>query len=282
MLAAYDNAALYFFFLVKENSLYDLRTACTSGEVWKANAAEVFIDYSTWSPSLYQAYFSADAGGLIYGTSTKTLQLDKPAFPQETRKYYRDRSLNNRFEVRTPGPAGLEAVAASPTAADSLTIGVEMKIPFPGGSQSAFAAGNSIFISWGYNHYPDSAKADCTANPIAYRWAKHFKSYDSGQKPPGWRADDSTHFDPVRSWDGWGRFYLDPLQANTATCRTMEANTWDLAYWKTYCGSATSARALVKKQMTPENRTRDSRGRLAKPTPGQILFPTPWKIPAGK
>jgi hypothetical protein len=278
LLAAYDNTALYFFFLIKEQDLFDGRTACKDTvNWWKAHAAEVYVDYTAWSETAYQSYFTADAGGVTFGTSKKSLQLDKAALPADTRKYYRDRSKNDRFQTRTPLPTGLEAVSAAHSASDPHTLGVEMKIPFPSGTASSFAVGNSIFISWGYNHYPDTAKADCSGNPIAYRWAKHYKTYSStGIKPPGWRDKDSTHYDPARSWDGWGQLHLNPRAVNSSSCLGVDDSQWDVGYWKYKCGGATSISPSLMKAppapFTAGGKARDARGREVKDRPASILF----------
>jgi len=134
-----------------------------------------------------------------------------------------------------------------------LTYGVEMKIPFWSGKATDFNPGNSMFISWGYNHYPDSVTTNCDAAPIAYRWAKHYKTYaPADAKPAGWRSGDSTHYDPTRSWDGWGRFFLNTNLLSTSDCRTVDMTVWDLSQWKNACSSQTtsvSKRGIVN---TPE------------------------------
>jgi hypothetical protein len=69
-----------------------------------------------------------------------------------------------------------------------------MKIPFWTGNAADFQAGKSMFISWGYNHYPNAGKANCDSTPIAYRWAKHYVTYSASDanKPVGWRAGNFT------------------------------------------------------------------------------------------
>ncbi len=238
MLAAYDDAALYFFFLVKENSAFDPRTVCSTALMWKGNAPEVFIDPAPWNPDKYTAYFSADASGLVFGTSGNTVQMDKPAYPADTRAYFRnrDRTKTDRFDIPSALPSGVQAAAAYHSATDQGTIGVEMKIPYWGNLTNAFAVGSSMFISWGYNHYPDSAKANCDATPIAYRWAKHYKTYGVvDAKPPGWRANDSTHYDPTRSWDGWGQFTLSAYDPRSINCNGIDTTIWDVGYWQSHC-----------------------------------------------
>ena len=172
MFAAYDNTALYFFFLVNENTLFNPATLCTATNLWKANAPEVYVDPSPWSPDNYQAFFSADGTGLLNGTSPKTIQLDKPIFSKDSRLFFRNRlTPPDRFQIPASTPNGVLAVASQHSASDSLVVGVEMKIPFWTGTATDFGAGKSIFISWGYNHYPNGAKSTCDSTPIAYRWA---------------------------------------------------------------------------------------------------------------
>jgi hypothetical protein len=278
LLAAYDNTALYFFFLIKETEVFDGRTACKdTASWWKAHAAEVYVDYSTWDEQAYQSYFTADAGNVTFGTSKKSFQLDKAALPADTRKYFRDRTKNDRFQTRAL-PTGLEAVSAVHSSSDPHTIGVEMKIPFPTGYGVSFTAGKSMFISWGYNHYPDTGKSDCSSNPIAYRWAKHFKDYtDSTPKPPGWKANDSTHYDPVRSWDGWGRFVLQNRLADPAQCQADVSQKWDLSYWTQLCreiatGFLPKSTAPIP-ESSPMDGSRDLRGRKVERIPRSVLFP---------
>lgn len=290
MLAAYDASNLYFFFLVKENNRFNPRTLCGLTDLWKAHAVELFLDPSSWSETLYTAYFSADAIEASYGTSSKSVQVSKPAYPAETRLYYRDRTVGNRFETRTV-TSQVAGAAASRTSADSLYIGVEIRISIAG---SAYAAGRSAFISWGYNHYPEGARTNCDANPIAYRWAKHYKTYSgAAQKPPGWRAGDSTHFDPLRSWDGWGQLYLDPTQVTGAGCSQsgLAETDWELAIWRDKCGPPTTALHLLKPMdsrfsIAPASGLdflrsgyrRDIRGRLS-PQASTGLFILPAGVP---
>lgn len=279
LMAAYDTTALYFYFLVKELNSFDGRTACKdTANWWKPHAAEVFVDYTPWSETAYQSYFTSDAGGVAFGTSKKTIQLDKPVLPADTRKYYRDRTKNDRLQTRSPLPTGLEAVSAAHSVSDPLTFGVEMKIPLPAGTK--LAPNGSLFISWGYNHYPENGKSDCSSNPIAYRWAKHFKPYaDSARKPPGWKANDSTHYDPLRSWDGWGRMLLDSHTANAVNeCTNVDDAQWDVSYWMSRCGGATGVLRAPKRPATLSPAAgipRDARGRTAEERPGSVLFNLP-------
>jgi hypothetical protein len=140
-------------------------------------------------------------------------------------------------------------VAASPrTSADTAWVGVEMKIPF-WTTASDFAPGRSMFLSWGYNFYADSARQGCPANPLAYRWAKNYLNYDAvPDKPPGWHQGDSTHYDPTRSWDGWGQLLLSQAQMYNQCHaqpgdKTFDAN-WDPANWQSTCQPATPTRSL--------------------------------------
>ena len=277
LLAAYDSKALYFFFLVRENTAFDADSRCANGDLWRANAPEVYLDPSPWNDSLYQAYFSADAGALTFGTSAKTIQLAKPAsLADPSRFYFRDRTQGDRFALRT-APTGVKALTAKRTPSDALTSGVEMAIPFWGGNNQAFGQGSSLFISWGYNHYRDTTGTGCQDNPVAYRWAKHYKTYQAGDpKPPGWIQGDSTHYDPPRSWDGWGRLILSPSQPNVGNCRTMDESLWDVKYWQERCGNAVVGFDPVKspadfrsgRMGLPDPDApvsgRDSRGRLSR------------------
>src|SRR5690606_5258459 len=63
MLSAYDNTALYFFFLVNTGSVVKSSDNCAAtADLWKADAPVVFVDPSPWSvdPSMYTSYFSTD------------------------------------------------------------------------------------------------------------------------------------------------------------------------------------------------------------------------------
>ena len=284
LMAAYDNTALYFFFLVRENNTFN-PSVCSTADLWKAHAVEVYVDPNAWSQSLYTAYFSADAGDASNGTSPKTLQVAKPAWPADTRKYYRDRSVGNRFEIRTA--SSLLAVCSTRTRTDTRTLGVEIKVPMP--TPGDFTAGKSMFISWGYNHYPVEISTTCDSLPIAYRFAKHYKTYTSDPKPPGWVEGDSTHFDPLRSYDGWGRFELANFTSpiTGSNCRTgMADTTWDLDTWGVSCGSpATALRisrsprpAMERSPLSLEILGRDIRGRLS-PRSRTGLFIVPAAAP---
>jgi hypothetical protein len=248
MLAAYDNTALYFFFLVKENTIFNPSTLCTATNLWKANAPEVYIDPSPWNPDNFSAYFSVDGSGLLFGTSPKTVQLDKPIYAKDLRSFFRNRlTPPDRFQIPTSIPNGVVAIASAHSPSDSLLVGVEMKIPFWTGAATDFSPGKSMFISWGYNHYPNAGKANCDSTPIAYRWAKHYKSYDPADpdKPAGWRAGDSTHFDPTRSWDGWGQFLLNNGPVFTAGCNFSDTASWDINSWKANCSTVTSVKSTA-------------------------------------
>lgn len=234
MLAAYDRDYLYFFFIVRENEAFStLAGGCDLPDLWKANAVEVFVDPSAWSETLYSAYFSADAGEASYGTSAKTFEAAMPAWPGETRLFYRDRTDSNTFKLRRPPPARLSMASAARLPSDSLTLGVELRIPI---SAADFTPGKSLFVSWGYNHYPGTA--NCGELPIAYRWAKHVKAYETANlKPPGWKPGDSVHYDPVASYDGWGRMNLmsnSPLQGSGCRQPLAESD-WELDSWKANC-----------------------------------------------
>lgn len=289
MLAAYDSLYLYFFFIVKENNRFNQTPSCSMADLWRAHAVDVFVDPAAWSTSVYPTYFSADAGEVSYGTSTKTFQVSKPAFPGEIREYYRDRTVGNRFQLRTL-VSELEGVSAVRTSADANTYGVELRVPIPAAHRADYVDGKSMFISWGYNHYPDGPRATCGENPIAYRWAKHYRTYSAGEpKPPGWRAGDSTHYDPLRSRDGWGRLELSNQTVHTGIrCRAGLAETdWDLGAWRTYCGEvATSTAILPAARNRPsarflgpvsgEESGRDISGRLAPGGPIRFrVFPDP-------
>ncbi len=282
MLAAYDNAALYFLFLVKTKTVVNAKTVClTADNLWKADAPDVFLDPSVWvdDSTSYRSYFSADAGGLIFGTSPKTIELAKPLYDKDTRFFFRNRASADKFQVVAP-PSGVQAASSRLTASDTSAMVVEMKIPYWGGFSSAYSGKKSAFISWGFNMYPDSLWGNCNGNPLAYRWAKHYVNYDaSPTQPPGWRKNDSTHYDPTRSWDGWGKFSLSPSPAiDSNQCRNSSGNVWDLQVWRSSCSIATTslqtARSLARnpKPWTLMERVadRDLRGRAIL---GRRIFP---------
>lgn len=284
MLAAYDNAALYFFFVVKTRSVVNTARQCLdSASRWKADAPEVFVDPSPWSPdpTVYTSYFSTDFSGLVFGTSPKTVQLAKPIYDKDAKFYFRNRTAANsdRFQFPRTLPTGVSAVSKARTAADTATVGVEMRIPFWGGNTAAFAPGKSMFISWGFNRFPsDSLGASgCVGNPIAYRWAKHYLNYDNAEvKPPGWRKSDSTHYDPTRSWDGWGRLSLVDQTIDPTWCRSItDTANWSLGYWQEGCNRTTTHNAksaeiagrsplapLPQMHLDRMGRERDLRGRV--------------------
>ena len=243
LMAAYDSKALYFFFLIKVRKFADPKAwGCAASDLWKTDAAEIFVDPSNWSQDsgTYQSYFTTDASGLVYGTSKSTIQVDKPISYHESRYFYRDRTTAQRFQSPATQPTNLVVASSPRTPSDTTWAGVEMKIPFWTTTVSDFAPGRSMFVSWGFNQYVDSARTGCTGNPLAFRWAKNILNYDNAtEKPPGWLQGDSTHYDPLRSWDGWGRLMLE---AGTMTnlCRTSDSKTkfdsiWDPTYWKSAC-----------------------------------------------
>jgi hypothetical protein len=243
MLAAYDQTYLYFFFIVRENSAFNPAAGgCGPSDLWKANAVEVFVDPAPWSETLYTAYFSADAGQASYGTSPKSFEAAMPAWPGGTGRFYRDRSDSNTFKLRSLPATQFRMASAARLSSDSLTLGVEIRIPV---SAADFFPGKSFFVSWGYNHYPGSG--GCDELPIAYRWARHIKSYEGANtKPPGWKPGDSVHYDPLASYDGWGRMNLSsnsPLQG-LGCSQSLADSAWDLAAWRSACHNIpTSIRA---------------------------------------
>lgn len=290
LLAAYDQSFLYFFFIVKENNAFNPAAGnCTLANLWKAHAVDVFVDPTAWSTSLYTAYFSADAGEVSYGTSAKSIEVSKPVWPGELREFYRDRLTANRFEVRSQPPTQLAAMSAARLPTDPLTLGVELKIPI---AAADYAPGKSIFISWGYNHYRNPASSACDELPIAYRWAKHYKSYDDAYpKPPGWSVGDTTHYDPLQSYDGWGRFDLTanaPLDGKSCRSGMTDAD-WDLRSWADRCAQVATAgiRPMARFRLSQRNAPawesgsgimRDIRGRLA-PGGSTRLFLIPAVTP---
>jgi hypothetical protein len=292
LLAAYDSTALYFLFLVKTKTIAGAKTLCTdTADFWKADAPELYLDPNLWldDATSYRNYFSTDAGGLIYGTSPKTIQVDKPLDDKDTRVYFRNRAAADKFQNASAVSAGILAVSKRHSASDTALTAVEMKIPYWGGLSAANAGSRPFFISWGFNMYPDSLWGSCGGNPLAYRWAKHYLNYDTAaDKPPGWRAKDSTHYDPTRSWDGWGRFSMfNGTAVDSNECYKSEATDWDVTRWKSTCKdiatrlAAPETRAAVEKRglgLLPWNAGwRDLRGRTIKPGTGASLFP--WSVP---
>jgi len=245
IMAAYDSKALYFFFLVQARAFADPDAfGCAPSDLWKTDAAEVYVDPSPWSNDAptYQSYFTADASGLIYGTSPRTIQVSRPISYHQTHAFYRDRKTGDRFQGPLSLPSNMLVAVSPHTSSDTTLVGVEMKIPF-WTTASDFSPGRSMFISWGYNLYADSAKAGCAGNPLAYRWAKNVLNYNgAGEKPPGWLQDDSTHYDPLRSWDGWGELMLQPgLMINKCTSSDPKSkfdSTWNTGYWRDHCRDA--------------------------------------------
>lgn len=280
-LAAYDDSFLYFLFLVQENNAFNPVTACSAQELWRAHAVTVFVDPAAWDPEKYPAYFSADAGAVSYGTSTKTFQVAKATWKDDTRKYYRDRTVANRFDLRTPA-ATLQAVSRFRTNSDSTYYAVEIRVPI---AAADYPAGKSMFISWGYNHYPEGGAGTCDSIPIAYRWAKNIKSYESAAtKPPGWKTGDIVHFDPLRSYDGWGRLDLSTRSPVTgAGCRSYVETDWNLAQWYSNCNTIPTSVPIADpadRNRQPSldypgrEKTRDIRGRFA-PQAGTRLYVLP-------
>jgi hypothetical protein len=172
---------------------------------------------------------------------------------------------------------------------DVNTLGVELRVPMP--TPGDFTAGKRMFISWGYNHYPVEFGSACDSLPIAYRLAKHYKTYSDSPKPPGWLTGDSTHFDPLRSYDGWGRFDLSSGAPVTGSkCRMPLADTtWDLDVWFNSCMSLPTGLQPMRpfRTMGPPAGTdaapqeasgRDLRGRLA-PRGSSRLFILPGAAP---
>jgi hypothetical protein len=276
LLAAYDKDYLYFYFLVRENNRFDPGTACADADIWKAHAVDLYFDTNPWSESQYTAYFNTDASGLIHGTSAGTRQMAKPIWPGDSRVFFRSRGSNNRFERTALSPTSFtNAVSASRTASDTSVFGVEMRFQRNG---LGLVEGQSRFISWGYNHYPDGVRDGCAQTPIAYRWAKHYKTYPSAEEgPPGWRSGDSTHYDPTRSWDGWGRLSLEANNPyNGRECGPdYQADNWDFEHWAETCnrppvvslGKDYQARKPASIRMEPAllegMAPRDIRGRLS-------------------
>lgn len=278
LLAAYDSEALYFFFLIKTKSTVANPTAlgCSDADLWRADAAEIFVDPSPWSadPATYPSYFTADATGLVYGTSPKTIQLDKPiSHIDSTRYYFRNRATGDKFAIPAAKNPAIIALSSRHTTAAPGVRGVEIKLPFWTAAAN-FAGGKSMFLSWGFNLYMDSLWTNCASNPLGYRWAKHAINYDAAEeKPPGWLAGDSTHYDPIRSWDGWGRLTLDPSTITGKECRygtPADFNaTWDIAAWANACNIATAGRGMgpavrldAAGMPVPSGlRSRDARGR---------------------
>jgi hypothetical protein len=276
LMAAYDSKALYFFFLIKTGAYANPKAlGCTSADLWKPDAVDLYLDPSAWraGSSDYRTYFYTDASGLIFGTSPRTIQVDRPISSRDNRVFYRNRSVGERFQVRDTLPNGLNVAVSSRTPADTGWVGVEMRIPF-WTSASDFARGHSLFASWGFNRYGDSARTDCGGTPLIYRWAKNILNYDfSAEKPPGWKAGDSTHYDPVRSWDGWGELLLaDQLALNVCRGGDSKAtfdSTWTAASWISGCNQATSGNLLrpgradaAPDPFSPGRTPRDARGRV--------------------
>jgi hypothetical protein len=286
MMAAYDTKALYFYFQVKTEKVARSSSLCTTPDkVWKADAPDVYVDPSPWNPdtAVYRSYFSADASGLIFGTSPKSIEIARPIYDKDTRApYFRNRATGDKFQIPSPLPTGVTA-AALRNSSDSTLVSVEMKIPFWGGSNAAFAPGRSMFISWGFNMYPDSLWKNCDSYPLAYRWAKTSQSYeDAATKPPGWRSGDNIHYDPTRSWDGWGQFTLSNMNVlDPRDCRFDKPASWDITDWRNSgCGNAATAgisktgSASARHGFTaPGSAARDVQGRSIDARAPMYIFP---------
>jgi hypothetical protein len=278
LIAAYDSKALYFFFLIKAGN-YGNPTAlgCKSADLWKIDAAEIYVDPSVWNSgsSDYRTYFYTDASGLVYGTSPRTIQVDRPISARDSRVFFRNRAIEERFQVRDTLPAGLNVAISPRISSDTGWVGVEMRIPF-WTSASDFAPGASMFASWGFNRFGDSARSNCDDNPLAYRWAKNYLSYDtSAEKPPGWQEGDITHYDPSHSWDGWGQLSLANQQVS-GRCMTGETKAafdanWDPSSWLSGCGTGSSVNLSRPIRLDAAGRPgssgpplRDARGRAGR------------------
>jgi hypothetical protein len=285
-MAAYDSRALYFYFQVKTATVVKSSSLCaTQDKVWRADAPVLFLDPSPWNPdtAVYRSYFSADASGLIFGTSPKSIQIAKPLDDDDARApYFRNRATGDKFQIPTLLPTGVRASVLRYDK-DSTRVAVEMKIPFWGGSSSAFQPGKSMFISWGFNMYPSSLWQNCDGFPLAYSWAKDTLSYeDAATKPPGWRSGDSIHYDPLRSWDGWGQFNLESMTViDPSNCRFEDPDSWDVIEWhKSGCGislptglSKSGAASLRRANAAPAQAPRDVRGRVAEARTPLLIFP---------
>jgi hypothetical protein len=286
MMAAFDTKALYFYFQVKTGTVAQSTGLCTPDKAWKADAPVVFLDPSPWSPdtAVYRSYFSTDASGLIFGTSPKSIQIAKPIYDQDARiPYFRNRASGDKFQIPASLPTGVTAKALR-YSKDPTTVSVEMKIPFWGGANSAFQPGKSMFISWGFNMYPDSLWQDCDAFPLSYNWAKHALSYENADtKPPGWRAGDTIHYDPLRSWDGWGQFILSNTPVlDPRDCYFNDPASWNITEWRNSgCGTAvvtahaskSPAASLRSAIGSPPRAARDVRGRSAEARTPLFIFP---------
>lgn len=286
LMAAYDSKALYFFFLVKTGANANpAALGCGPTDLWKADAAEIYLDPSAWTASAEEnrTYFYPDASGLIFGTSPRTIQLDRPISGRDTRNFYRNRSVGERFQVRDNLPAGMTVAVSPRTSADTTWVGVEMRIPF-WTAASDFAPGASMFVSWGFNRYGDSVRTGCGDSPVAYRWAKNIVSYETAvETPPGWQPGDSTHYDPSHSWDGWGQLSLLDRnvfnQCGGPDSKAAFDTTWDAAYWGSKCSppptKAARPNPIIRSGPVGSSkaRPRDARGRVGqrKPSPSYTL-----------
>ncbi len=246
LLAAYDNNALYLLFIVHTKSTFNGSNVCTDSNTtaWKGDMVQVFLDPNSWDTSLYKNYFSADEAYAVFGTSLSSIEIDRPLYGLNNLLIYKDRIATNRFVARNAKPSGLSLTRLrNSSQVDSNAYAIEMKIPFWGNNPSAFKRGGSMYISWGYNNYLDSMKNDCSDQPIAYRWAKHYKNYDTyplADRPAGFILHDSTHFDPTRSGDGWGRLVFDSTSLDPKICRNISIGKWDISTWAINCSSNTT------------------------------------------
>ncbi len=212
LLSAYDSQFVYLYFLVREVEVFDGSQTCGAPSVWKADAVEIFMDPNPWNEQSYHSIFSKDGSGRWFGTSPLTVQINKPIAPLDWRLFLKDRTVNDQFDLRSQEDfiAGNQfEVKSAVNPIDKRIISLEFKIPHWGDSLF-WQAGDSLYFTFGYNNYTSELFADCSELPRAYRWAKNYKRYGMVQYP-GWRAsEDSVHYDPSRSADGWGKMVLQP------------------------------------------------------------------------
>jgi hypothetical protein len=277
MLAAYDSSALYLLFVVKTKTVVNSESGCfTAANLWKLDAPDVYLDPSAWSDdsTTYQSYFAVDAGGLIFGTSPKTIELAKPLSAPKSSFYFRNRATGDKFQSASP-PSGAAAVSLGypGTRSGDSSLVVEMKIPYWGGLNMA---SKSAFISWGFNLFPDSLWDQCGSDPLAFRWAKHYVTYDAAAvKPPGWRKNDSTHYDPTRSWDGWGKFsFSSQPPIDSSNCQGGTDNELEFAAWKNACQATVGISRKpdpypLSRPWMSQRGIRDIRGRLLPADPSR-------------
>ena len=216
---------MYFLFLVKTKTVFNPKTLCAprwrslEGRCAGALRRSLTLDPD---PQVYPSYFSADASGLVYGTSPKTVQLAKPINDKDAR-YLFPQPAYHRGQVPDSAtmPTGVQAPSRRRSASgpDNRDRGDENPLL---DDRPTIHAGKPMFISWGFNMYPDSLWKTATSNPLAYRWAKNHLNYDEAEeKPPGWRTKDSTHFDPD-PLQGWMGTRSDPFNVEPRICRTLD------------------------------------------------------------